>query len=461
MSDKASSPGDDAERNRLSGRIARVAQVGANMSGAAVAFGVSRLMGGAETSDARVAAALRDALGRTKGPLMKVAQLLATIPDALPEQYAAELRALQSNAPAMGWPFVQRRMRAELGADWQSRFADFGREAVAAASLGQVHAATARDGRRLAVKLQYPDMASAVEADLGQLRNLMGLLRSVQGAIDPSEVVPEIGARLREELDYARERRAMALYRDLLSVHPEIVVPETLDALSTGRLLVMTWVDGQPILDFRDAPQAVRNTIAVNLFHAWWTPMMTAGVIHGDPHLGNYSVRDGGAGLNLLDFGCIRIFPVRFVAGVVQLYRALDADDREAQRAAYARWGFDSLSDGAMDALNVWARFIYGPLLDDRVRTVADGVAPSEYGRREVFEVRRRLKQHGPVRIPREFIFMDRAAIGLGAAFLHLKAELNFRRLFEESIAGFTEDTLSARQARALDQAGLTFTDPA
>src|SRR5688572_28274567 len=145
----------DPERNRITARIGRVASVGANISGAVGA----RMMGADQPALAR---AVRQALGRSKGPLMKVAQLLSTIPDLLPQAYAEEFRKLQAHAPAMGWPFVQRRMRAELGEDWETKFASFEREAAAAASLGQVHRATAHDGRALACKLQYPDMASAV-----------------------------------------------------------------------------------------------------------------------------------------------------------------------------------------------------------------------------------------------------------------------------------------------------------
>lgn len=183
--------------------------------------------------------------------------------------------------------------------------------------------------------------------------------------------------------------------------------------------------------------------------------MTQLGVIHGDPHLGNYTFTPEGERLNLLDFGCIRIFPPSFVAGVVKLYRALITDDREAQMEAYVAWGFKGLSFELMDALNIWARFIYGPLLDDRVRTVADGVAPGEYGRREAFAAKKALMDRGPVTIPREFVFMDRAAIGLGAAFLHLGAEQNWRRLFEESLEDFSEDRLAEAQAKALTRAAL------
>ena len=144
---------------------------------------------------------LAAALGGLKGPIMKVAQLLATIPDALPAEYANELIKLQSQAPPMGWAFVKRRMSAELGPDWQSKFAAFEHHPAAAASLGQVHRARARDSAELACKLQYPDMQSAVEADLSQLQLLFAIRKRFDPALDTTEIAVEIAARLRE-LDY-------------------------------------------------------------------------------------------------------------------------------------------------------------------------------------------------------------------------------------------------------------------
>ena len=143
------------------------------------------------------------------------------------------------------------------------------------------------------------------------------------------------------------------------------------------------------------------------------------------------------------------------VGGVVDLYQGLLHDDRARIVHAYETWGFKRLSNELIDVLNIWARFIYGPLLEDRVRTIADGVKPSEYGRREAFRVHRALKEKGPVTVPREFVFMDRAAIGLGAVFLHLQAELNYHRLFEAEIARFSLDNLAKRQGKALAKAGL------
>jgi predicted unusual protein kinase regulating ubiquinone biosynthesis (AarF/ABC1/UbiB family) len=157
-----------------------------------------------------------------------------------------------------------------------------------------------------------------------------------------------------------------------------------------------------------------------------------------------------------LDFGCIRIFPPSFVGGVVDLYEGLKTDDRERIVSAYRGWGFVGLTNATIDALNIWARFIYAPLLDDRVRTIADGVAPQAYGRREVWEVKQRLRPEGSLKIPREFVLMDRAAIGLGSVMLHLRAEMNFHRLFEETIANFDVGRLAKRQKQALRSVGLS-----
>src|SRR3954463_15661060 len=164
----------DREANRFSARAARYARVGANMSGVAARFAGARLFGLA-LDRGKNATDLAAALGGLKGPIMKVAQLMATIPDAVPPEYASELMKLQSQAPPMGWAFVKRRMTAELGSNWQSKFAEFEHHPAAAASLGQVHRARALDGAALACKLQYPDMQSAVEADLAQLNLLFTL----------------------------------------------------------------------------------------------------------------------------------------------------------------------------------------------------------------------------------------------------------------------------------------------
>ncbi|HEV2097844.1 MAG TPA: AarF/ABC1/UbiB kinase family protein [Stellaceae bacterium] len=440
------------DNDSFTGRVRRYAQVGSAMGGLAARLAGERYLGIA-VDRGRHAADLKAALGGIKGPLMKVAQLLATIPDALPQEYVNELIQLQANAPAMGWPFVRRRMAGELGPDWQNRFRDFERTAARAASLGQVHRATALDGMALACKLQYPDMASAVEADLRQLKLAMGIYERYDRAVTTAEIHAEIADRLREELDYQREAAHMRLYAAILGDEPGVAVPRPITELSTRRLLTMTWLDGAPILDTAKAPLAQRNQTALRMFRLWYVPFYHYGVIHGDPHLGNYTVTPDGT-VNLLDFGCIRVFQASFVRGVIDLYHALERGDRDLAVSAYQRWGFGGLSREIIEVLNRWALYVYGPLLDDRARRIqekgkgVDGAAVVE-------SVHRDIRRLGGVRPPREFVFMDRAAVGLGSVFLHLKAEINWHRLFHELIDDFDEAALAQRQCAALDAASV------
>ncbi len=404
-------------------------------------------------SSAKNAAELRRALGGLKGPLMKVAQLLATIPAGLPDDYIEELRALQSQAPAMGWSFVKRRMRNELGADWQSHFKSFEQEAAAAASLGQVHRARGLDGRLLACKLQYPDMASTVEADLSQLKLVFALYKRHDPAIDTSEVLRELTVRLREELDYAREALHLRLFAEVLAEEGGVNVPEVVPEVSTGRLLTMTWLDGTPLLDAKTAPLDTRNRIASNMFAAWYRPLYRYGVLHGDPHLGNYTIRPDGT-VNLLDYGCIRILPARFIQGVIELYRAVQNDDRELMMHAFESWGFTGLSAELTDALSIWAKYIYGPLTDDRVRLI-DESGSGKFGGTVAAKTHNEIRRLGGVKLPREFVLLDRSAIGLGSVFLHLGAKLNWHHAFESLIEGFNADTLDRRQSEILARMGV------
>jgi predicted unusual protein kinase regulating ubiquinone biosynthesis (AarF/ABC1/UbiB family) len=443
-----------AEDDNMVGRVRRYARVGAAVGGLAARLASERYLGVKLDRD-RHAADLAAALGGLKGPLMKVAQIMSTIPDALPKEYVAELAQLQADAPSMGWPFVKRRMTSELGPNWQRRFMLFEREAAAAASLGQVHRATSHDGRLLACKLQYPDMQSAVEADLRQLRLIFSIYERYDRAIVTKDIHAEIAARLREELDYRQEAKHMGLYGAMLAKEPTIEVPKPLTDLSTGRLLTMTWLEGTPLMPFIKArgDQQLRNKIAYNMFRAWYVPFYFYGVIHGDPHLGNYTLKPDGS-VNLLDFGCIRIFGASFVEGVIDLYHALMNDDRELAVHAYESWGFQNLNKETIAVLNRWAGFVYGPLMEDRSRRIQEK-SSGVYGREVAESVHADLRKLGPVKPPREFVFMDRAAIGLGSVFLHLSAEINWHRLFRDLIEGFDRIALERRQKKLLKQFAL------
>ncbi len=438
----------------LFGEIKRFARTSGAVGGIAARVAGEKVFG-IKTDRNAHAEDLKNILGGLKGPLMKVAQILSTIPDALPDEYAAELAQLQANAPAMGWSFVRRRMAGELGADWQSKFSSFGQDAAAAASLGQVHRGTLPDGQDVACKLQYPDMPSTVDADLRQLRLAMNVFKRIDKVIEGDDVYAEIAERLREELDYLREAAQMRLYGLMLKDEPTVTIPKPIEGYCTPRLLTMTWLKGkgmQARID-EDPPQETRNEIAKALFRAWYIPFYGYGIIHGDPHLGNYQVREDD-GLNLLDFGAIRVFPPKFVQGVIDLYQAIRDGDDEKAHHAYEGWGFQNLTKAQMANLNQWAAFVYEPLLQDRVRPIQENDDP-QYGRSVAEKVHAGLKESGSVRPPREFVLMDRSALGLGSVFVRLRAQQNWYKLFHELVDNFNTAQVAERQAAALAEAGV------
>ena len=353
----------DSERNRLSARAARYARVGANVGGVAARMAGARLFG-FDLDRGKNAAELAAALGGLKGPIMKVAQLMATIPDVLPPEYADELAKLQSQAPPMGWAFVKRRMMAELGADWQAKFTSFEHQPAAAASLGQVHRAVALDGAPLACKLQYPDMQSAVEADLeparmavrhpsphgsrrstpprSPRRSARACARSSTTAAKPS-TPRSIGRCSADESDPRPGSLAGAFDRTAADAR---LARRQAAADAQGRRSR----DPQPHRD-RDV-----HGLVVSVQPLRRHPRRSASrQLHGVRRW-----REGGTprpeGINLLDYGCIRIFPPRFVGGVVDLYNGLLRGDEARVVHAYETWGFQGLRRELIDMLNIWAQ---------------------------------------------------------------------------------------------------------
>ena len=313
--------GRDTEKNRFSARAARYARVGANVGGVAARYAGRRLVGGRADRAGDAQRARRRRSAGSKGPLMKVAQLMATIPDLLPPEYAAELQKLQSEAPPMGWAFVKRRMMAELGAGWEKKFESFEHHPAAAASLGQVHrAALARwrgAGLQAAISRHAVGGRSRSAATAMAAR---AIRRRFDSAIDTSEIGKEIGARVREELDYRREAKHVALYREMLDGIDIVRVPRAWPELSTGRLLTLDWLDGTQACsthknDPLDCAQHARHRDVHRLVVSV-QPLRRHPRRPASRQLHGVRRRDGRApaGINLLDYGCIRIFPPKFVA---------------------------------------------------------------------------------------------------------------------------------------------------
>ena len=440
------------EINKFSKRVARYANLGTSAGSIALKFLGTRLLNKEHEKNAED---LKNILGSLKGPIMKIAQLLSTVPDLLPEEYVNELTKLQSNAPPMGWNFVKRRMKNELGFDWLDSFDSFEKEPFAAASLGQVHRAVYK-GENVVCKLQYPDMNSIVDADVNQLKLIFSIYKKIDSSIDTSEIQKEISVRIKEELEYKQEQKHIQLFNLIFNEFNEVRIPKVYKEISTNRLISMNFLPGNKLLHFKKYPHAVRQKIAKNMFTAWYYPFYKYGVIHGDPHLGNYS-SDKNANINLLDFGCIRVFKPSFVKGVIDLYHAIKNNDADLAIHAYESWGFENISKDLIDVLNIWAKFLYSPLMENKLRKMQD-TNSSTYGAEAASKVHRELKKIGGVKPPREFVFMDRAAIGLGSVFLHLDAKLNWYKLFHELIDGFNEDSLEKRQRDAIKGVKMEYT---
>ena len=446
--------GSDPEKSTPIGRLKRYANVTSAVGGLAARVAGERYLG-IKVDRENHAKILGEALGDLKGPLMKVAQILSTIPDALPQEYREELSKLQADAPSMGWLFVKRRMMSELGQDWLGKFKDFEKQCSAAASLGQVHKATSLAGEKLACKLQYPDMQSAIEADLKQLKLAFNLYERADKAISTKSIHKELSARLSEELDYKREAANLKLYSEILKSEKNVLVPEVYGSLSTKRLITMTWLEGEKLTKWleQNPEQTSRNNIAINMFKAWYIPFYFYGVIHGDPHLGNYSITKNES-INLLDFGSIRFFNPSFVEGVIILYEALKTENSKLAEEAYFKWGFGNLNKEMISVLSLWAQFLYAPLLNDSSEPISQ-LRDGKEGREIASKVHQQLKKIGGVEPPREFVLMDRAAIGLGSVFMRLKAEVNWHRIFEDMIEEFNLKKLSINQIKMSKLAGI------
>ena len=427
------------DKNKFSKRANRYIQLTGQVGGILTRLGANKFLG-LNINKNKHALDLKKGLGEVKGPFMKIAQLLSMIPDALPIEYSNQLIQLQSHAPSMGESFVRRRMVNELGENWKKFFLNFNTHASYAASLGQVHKAKLKNGDLVACKLQYPDMQSAVDADLNQFRIILNLFEKYNKAIKTKKIYLEIKDRLVEEIDYENEINNMKIFKKIFESNNSVNIPKIYKNCSTKRLITMGWLEGQSldaILKYSKNKKYLFERIAVNIFNTWYMPFYKFCVIHGDPHFGNYSFKKNGD-INLFDFGCVRFFPIKFVKAVLNLYYALEKKDDDLTIKAYKTWGFKKISKKLIKVLNLWASYIYGPLLEDKKRLI-QGEKKRGYGFNIANNVYKELRKIGGVEPPKEFVFMDRAAIGMGSLFMKLGVKLNWHNLFKNLIKDFDE----------------------
>ena len=427
------------DKDKFSKRASRYIQLTGQVGSLLTKLGANRYLG-LDINKDKHALNLKKNLGEVKGPFMKIAQLISMIPDALPIEYSNQLMQLQSHAPSMGESFVRRRMVNELGGNWQKFFLNFNTTASYAASLGQVHKAELKNGDIVACKLQYPDMESAVAADLNQFEIILNLFEKYNKAIKTKKIFSEIKDRLVEEIDYENEIKNINIFEKIFKFNKSVNIPKIYRSSSTKRLITMSWLEGQSldnILLTSKNKKELSERIAINIFNAWYMPFYKFCVIHGDPHFGNYTFKKNGD-INLFDFGCVRFFPINFVKAVLNLYYALEKKDEDLMVEAYKTWGFRKINKKLIKVLNLWASYIYGPLLEDKKRLI-QGENKKGYGFNVVNNVYKELRKIGGVEPPKEFVFMDRAAIGMGSLFMKLDVKLNWHNLFKNLIKDFDE----------------------
>ena len=423
------------------GRLQRLWSLGTLQAQIAAAYLAWWLRSGFQDADSRrrgleethVAAALAvlGRMGYLRGAVMKVGQVLAHWPDVLPEAFCEVLGRLHSSAPAMHYALVREVLLAELGGDPREVFAEFESEAFAAASLGQVHRARLADGRRVAVKVQYPDIARTIRSDLANLRAVSFPARLTGDWENLLAQFDAIRRMLELEVDYLAEAKHTRRAREVLDGLEGVVVPEVIEEHSGPRVLVTTFVDGLHLQEWLATrpSQAERDRqgerIAAAGFRLWYSGR----TIYADPHPGNYLFL-GGDRLGLIDFGCMHAFTREEFDYVMEMERAFDADDRPrlvASLASGCELTADQLEGERLTKMIEYCDWLWAPIRTDE---------PFDFGAEGQFRpgvelygefTRRRWTRSKPVNV-----WLNKVFFGQRAMLTHLGARVPYGRLMRE-----------------------------
>lgn len=364
--------GEHISRRGRVGRAAPLVGLAGRTAGEAVVASLRRRRNGSDTKDFRERDAERYAnhLGSAKGVLMKAGQILSfsalgpTMEGAERSVYQRALERLQDNAPPMPYDLVAGVIESELGGPVEKIFAEFDPVPVGAASIGQVHEARLHDGRRVAVKVQYPGVDKAIRADLANTELLATFLQIAKGMqpaltrIDIRSLVREISDRIGDEIDYRIEAANQAEFADCYRGHPFIRIPEVVGELTTSRVLTMDFVEGKRFSDAQGAAEELRDTWGEAISRFAFGSIRKFGLFNADPHPGNYLFHDDGT-VTFIDFGCVKRFGPEQVRTVQRLAIAMVDDDMNAAIDALRSMGV--LNESAMPpAEDVYAFFRVG-----------------------------------------------------------------------------------------------------
>jgi predicted unusual protein kinase regulating ubiquinone biosynthesis (AarF/ABC1/UbiB family) len=387
-----------------------------------------------EQRELRTAEAIAERLGNMKGALMKLGQMASYIDEALPESMRVALAELQSNAPPMSAELAAGVVERELGARPEQLFVEWDPQPIASASIGQVHRAVVIDPitgseRAVAVKVQYPGVGQAIEADLRNAGMLGALLKQGFGGLNPDDMVAEIRERLIDELDYTLEAENQQAFADYFRGHPFIHVPEVLPTFSTARVLTSELADGSTWQEMTQWSQEERDLAGECLFRFVFRSLYGMHKFNGDPHPGNYLFHKGGR-ITFLDFGLVKQFNDSEMATFIGMVKSA-AYDHDVPSFRRIVEGAGMLRRGAPaddEEIGEYFSQFYESVRDDKVVTWS-----SEYASRIVrhtFDRSSPISQYATV--PRAFVFIQRINLGLYALLGELRATGNYRRMAEE-----------------------------
>ncbi len=429
------------------GRLARLSRLSARLSASWLGSRIRRLFAGRERrkqldASARRAAAERVAteMGQMKGALMKLGQMLSFVSDDIPEEYRAALASLQQAAPPMDFPLLRDVAERELGMPLERAFARFDAEPLASASIGQVHRATLPDGTEVVVKIQYPGVADAINADLANVGLLYQMMGMFYPALDPKPVVDELRTRITEELDYEHEARSQHAFGELYAGHPFIRIPRVIDSHSRRLVLTSELVNGRRFAEVIGDSLEARNRWAEILYRFVFGSIIRHALFNGDPHPGNYLFCDDGR-VAFLDFGCVKKFPADMLQNWQDLIRTHLAGERAGFRERAVAIGFlKEDSPVEKDTLYEYFKYFYEPLETD-----GEFAFSREYNARSFKMV---FAPDGPfaglskrLNMPRDFVFVNRIQWGVWSILGQLGARARWSSIHREYLYGAEPST--------------------
>ena len=368
-------------------------------------------------------------LGAMKGVLMKIGQMASYVDEGLSPSVRRTLSRLQDSVPPMSAELAAGMVEQELGQPPERVFAEWDPEPIAAASIGQVHRAITKDGRAVAVKVQYPGIAEAIAADLDNVALLRRMLRITAPAQDVDALLAELRERVLEELDYRREAANQALFADFYAGHPTIVVPRVIGELSTRRMVTSELAVGSRFADLAELSQDERDIAAETIYRFVFRSLYELHAFNGDPHPGNYLFHGGGK-VTFLDFGLVKHFTQDELYPLMQMARNLCVrQDPEEFRRSMEKAGF-LVPDAPLstEAVVEHLAVFYATIREPGALTIRPDYSSAVV--RRFFDVRSPVA--GFVSIPRSYVVLQRINLGLFAVLGELEATRDWRSIAEE-----------------------------